>query len=216
MRRSGHHILLAVPTRGCVNWQTVTRLEEARDQTPGLRPIFYQPGNLSVALTRNRIVRQFLATYCTTLIMVDDDVVPPPTFVEILDRPLGEFACVAIPHPMPHPQDPSRLILTAYSQGDNDLIPHDLEDGLNEVDAVATGCFAVSREALERLGHAPFLIADDPDAPVKSDDFLFCADLKTAGFRIAAWWDGWCADHVSQVNLGALWERQNAGERSVR
>ena len=50
--------MVAVPTRGAIRWETVTALEEARDCTPGLGPIVYQPGNLSVALTRNRIVEQ--------------------------------------------------------------------------------------------------------------------------------------------------------------
>ena len=214
MKRSGYHLFLSVPTRGCVSWQTVTRLEAVRDDTPGLRPILYQPGNLSVAQTRNRIVKQFLATDCTTLVMVDDDVVPPPHFLAALDRLIPEFACVAVPHPMPSPADPSTLILTAYLEASGGLVAASLTEGANEVDAVATGCVAISREALENLGPAPFRIAHDPDAPITSDDFLFCADLKTAGFRVGAWWDGWPCDHISTVSLAPLMEA--AMERSVR
>jgi hypothetical protein len=217
MKRSGHHVMLAVPTRGCVNWQTVTRLEEVRDNTPGLRPIVWQPGNLSVAQTRNRIVNTFLETDCTTLVMVDDDIVPPPSFLETLDRLIPEFACAAVPHPMPSPADPSTLILTAYLAGADGLTACSLEEGVNEVDAVATGCVAISREAVEAVGPAPFRIDHDPDAPVTSDDFLFCADLRTLGFRIAAWWDGWPCDHISTVSLGPILERQRplTGGRSI-
>jgi len=211
VRRSGHHILVAVPTRGAVSWQTVTRLNEVRDATPGLRPIVFQPGNLSVALTRNRIVQTFLATDCETLVMVDDDVVPPPHFLETLDRLLPEFAMAAIPHVMPNPADHSRLMLTACDAVPGGLTGSDLADGANDVDAVATGCVAVSRQALVALGPNPFRISHDPDDAV-SDDYLFCRDLKSAGFRICAWWDGVPCDHVSTVNLGPLFmARELAG-----
>jgi len=209
MRRSGHHVLLAVPTRGSINWQTVARLQEVRDATPGLRPIVWQPGNLSVALTRNRIVQRFLATDCATLVMVDDDVVPPPHFLETLDRHIPEFGMVAVPHPMPDPSDPSRMVLTAYDETYDGLAVASLSDGMNEVDAVATGCVAISRDALAMLGPCPFRIENDPDASVTSDDFLFCADLREHGFRIGAWWDGWYCDHLSTVSLAPILQGQH-------
>jgi hypothetical protein len=210
MRRSGYHVLLSVPTRGQIQWQTVTRLEEARDATPGLRPILYQPGNLSVAMTRNRVVRRFLETDCTTLVMVDDDVVPPMDFIGLLDRHVGEYGLVAIPHPMPVPADPGLVALGAFLRVTAGYAGASLDLGMNEVDAVATGCVAVSREALEALGDAPFRIEHDPSADVTSDDFLFCSDLQEAGFRIGCWWDGRPCDHVSSVSLGPILESQSA------
>jgi hypothetical protein len=217
MKRSAYHLMLAVPTRGTVSWQTITRLNEVRDATPGLRPIVFQPGNLSVALTRNRIVETFLASDCETLVMIDDDCVPSPHFLEALDRLVPEYALAAVPHVMPNPADSSRLILTAFDVVAGGLTPAALDDGVNDVDAVATGCVAVSRQALVALGPNPFRISNDPAEPV-SDDFLFCADLKAAGFRIAAWWDGWPCDHISTVSLGPLFESQQlalAAGRSV-
>jgi hypothetical protein len=204
MRRSGHHVFLAVPTRGSIRWETVTRLQDVRDVTPGLRPILYQPGNLSVALTRNLIVRQFLASDCETLMMVDDDIVPPPHFVETLDRALPGYGMVAIPHVMPVGAE---SILTAFTGTLDGLRPCELGDGMNEVDAVATGCVAVSAAALEALGPDPFRIAHDPTATVTSDDFLFCADLRVHGFKVGAWWDGWPCDHVTTVSLAPIHER---------
>lgn len=212
MRRSGHHVLLTVPTRGSVTWQTATMLEAARDYTPGLRPILYQPGNLSVALTRNLIVRQFLATDCTTLVMVDDDVVVPANFIEILDPFVGDYGMVALPHPATHPTEPGRLFLTAYDEVEGGwLKPRTrLVEGINEVAAVATGCVAVSRSAIEALGPAPFRIAHDPDENVTSDDFPFCAALRAAGFKIGAFWGAGMVDHVNTVCLMPLLERQMA------
>lgn len=208
------NVFLAVPTRGQIQWQTVTRLEEIRDRHPGLRPILYQLGNLSVALTRNRIVRRFLGTDCDVLVMVDDDIVPPPTMLS-QGLILGGFGMVAIPHPMPNPDDPSELVLTAYDYGEDGLAPVILEDGMNKVDAVATGCVAIKREVLVALGPNPFQISNDPDAATISDDFLFCKDVRSAGFMIGAWWDGWYCDHVTTVSLAPILEASML-ERSTR
>lgn len=208
MKRSGHHILLAVPTRGQIQWQTVHRLEEIRDATPGLRSILWQPGNLSVALTRNAIVKQFMDTDCTTLALVDDDIVPPPHFLEKLDPHLPEYGMVSVPHPMPVPADPSKIALGAFRNTPDGYAGIDLHKGMNEVDAVATGCVLVSREALVMLGDNPFRIENDPSALQTSDDFFFCTDLREAGFKIGSWWDGWYCDHVTAVNLAPILEGQ--------
>jgi hypothetical protein len=214
MRRSGHHIMLAVPTRGQIGWQTVMRLEEIRDATPGLGPIVYQPGNLSVAMTRNRIVERFIESDCSTLVMVDDDVVPPPHALDALDALIPEFGMAAIPHPHPWPNEPSRVVLSAYDLAEGGgYTTATLVDGINEVDAVATGCVAISRAALEATGPAPFRVSHDPSDAITSDDFLFCADLRILGFRIAAWADGWFCDHVTSVSLAPLWERETSGVR---
>ena len=211
-KRSGYHVFLAVPTRGSIHYITVTRLEEVRDNTPGLRPILYQSGNLSVALTRNRIVKKFLATDCTTLMMVDDDVVPPPHFIETLDAFIPEYGMVGIPHPMRNPSDPGSLGLCVLKKDKDGLLNGcALEKGMNEVDAIATGCVAISREAVEAVGENPFRIENNPDALITSDDFLFCADLQERGFKVGSWWDGYFCDHLSTTSLAPLLERSLRG-----
>lgn len=197
-------ILLAVPTRGQISWATATRLEEIRDLNPGLRPIVYQPGNLSVALTRNKIVRQFLETDCEVLAMVDDDVVPPPHFLDIREH-LGEFGMVSIPHPMPTPVG-DRLVFTVFDGDGDGLCAVSPQQGLNECEATATGAVVISREALEAVGEDPFRITHDPTAELTSDDFLFCRDLRACGFKIGYFWDGWYCDHHTTVGLAPLIE----------
>jgi hypothetical protein len=192
--------MIAVPTRGSIRWETVTRLQEIRDAHPGLPPVRFVPGSLSVAITRNRIVSQYLQTNDDVLIMVDDDIVPPPHMLEALLPHVGEYGAVAIPHSAPAPDNPSCLILTAYENG----FPADLVQGINEVDTVATGCIAISRKAIEALAPNPFRIGNDPDAD--SDDFEFCKDLRTLGFKIGAWYDGWICDHVTTIMSAPLWE----------
>jgi GT2 family glycosyltransferase len=200
--------LITVPTRGQIQWATVTALQAIRDSIPNCPPVEFQPGNLSVAQTRNKIVQTFFKGDYDCLMMVDDDVVPSPHFLERVLPSMDEYGMIALPHPMPHPQDKSLLRLTVFNVNANGELAFatDLQEGLHECDAVATGCVVISREALEVLGPHPFRITNDPTAEITSDDFLFCQDLKAAGFKIGYWWDGWFADHHSVTSLAPLFE----------
>ncbi len=206
MRRSGAHILLAVPTRGQVAWQTVVRLNDIRDETPGLGAILYEPGNLSVAQTRNQIVRKFMDTAKDVLVMVDDDIVPPPHLLERCFANMDGHAMVGVPYPLWR-QDQG-LFLSVFRRGPDGLKLAELGDGMNEVDALGTGCVAITREALVALGRNPFRFDNSPEFESTSEDFIFCSDLQAAGFTIGAWWDGWYADHVRTVGLAPLMETQ--------
>lgn len=211
-------VLITVPTRGMVRWETVTALEAARDYLgEGTHPILYQPGNLSVAMTRNRIVKRFLETDLAVLAMVDDDIAPPVNFVEMLLPYIGEYGMVAIPHSATHAHDPRKLHLTAYEAVPGEgFRPKGVWTGINQVDAVATGCVLIGRPVFDALGPAPFRVASDPGDMVASDDLLFCIDLHDAGFKVGAYWDGHPADHFTAVNLTPLTEEQLAGRRMER
>ncbi len=209
--------MVAVPTRGQVGWQTVVRLNEIRDETPGLDPILFEPGNLSVAQTRNQIVRKFMETDKTMLVMVDDDVVPPPHLLESLAVMPDGYGMVGVPYPLWR-QDQG-LFLSVFRRGPEGLKLAEMGEGLNEVDALGTGCVAISREALATLGRNPFRFDNSEEFESTSEDFIFCADLQAAGYRVGAWWDGWYADHVRTVGLAPLLESQlrpaPAGARRV-
>ncbi len=192
-------VLIAVPTRGQVQWQTVTRLEEIRDSRPGMPPIVYQEGNLSVAQTRNRIVKRFMETACDVLVMVDDDTVPSPHFLDSVLPVADGFGMVGLPYPV---VQNGEIGFWAWKDGEI----AELSDGLNECDALTTGCVAIPRSVFAALGPAPFRLDDDPDGEFTSDDSQFCHDLRAAGFKIGCWWDGWYADHVRTVSLAPLME----------
>lgn len=209
-------ILLAVPTRGQIDWATVTRLEEIHARAGLADPILYQPGNLSVALTRNRIVRRFLAGNWKVLAMCDDDVIPPPHWLDTATKlPDSGLAMIATPHPMPVP-DGSSLMLSIFDGRFDALRPVAPRDGLHRCAAVATGAVVIAREPLEALaGQGPFRIENDPEAPITSDDFLFCADLAVNGYAVGYWFDGSYANHHSAVGLAQLLEGQS-GRRALR
>ena len=74
-------------------------------------------------------------------------------------------------------------------------------------------CGRVAREGLEELGPAPFRINHDPRAVLQSDDFIFCEDLRAAGFRIGCYWDGHFVDHFRTAGLEPLLRAQLARGR---
>ena len=206
---SAPSVFLAVPTRGSIDWATVTRLEEIHAAGNLTHPICYQVGTLSVAQTRNLIVERFRATDCDVLVMVDDDVVPPPHMLDAVAH-LGRFDVVCHPHPMLAGDTLALGIFKRDGEGYSFVEP---ERGAHEVDAVATGCVLITRRILERvqahLNDLPFTIPDDPHARLTSDDFIFCEDVKAAGGRIGYVWDGaWCSDHRRKLSMAPLLERQ--------
>lgn len=198
-------VFLSVPTRGQIQWQTVTVLESIRDKNPNLPPVLYQEGNLSVALTRNKIVRKFLKTSAETLVMIDDDTVPSPHFLEVLTPVPEGYGMVGLPYPTVHN---GSLGFTAYRRKEAGYeFVTSFSKGWNDVDGLGTGCVAIPRTTLVELGPDPFRIEVNPEADVTSDDLLFCRDLQKKQLKIGVWWDGWYADHIRAVGLAPLAER---------
>lgn len=199
---------MAVPTRGIIDWATVTQLEKIHALYDIQRPILWQPGNMSVALTRNQIVHQFINdTKCKYLFMVDDDVQPPTRAIEtclLLNK--KKFGMVCTPHVLPTP-DKKQLALGIYERDPNStgfIVTPQLQDGLHECDGVATGCVAVSRKMLLEMGPDPFKMPTSIDQLYGTDDFYFCDDVKALGWKVGYFWNGQYCDHRARASLGML------------
>lgn len=197
-------IYLSVPTRGSIRWETATRLEEIRDKYPGMPPIDYQTGHVCVALTRNFIINKFLETDAEVLVMVDDDVIPSPHFLEVVLPFKKGYGMVGLPYPMSNSQ--INLAFTIFEEQDDGYHPFWPMGGLNMCDAIGMGCVAISRAAVEAMGRSPFRVDYDPDAQVVGEDFLFCSDLRKKGFRIGYYFDGWFAEHCTVVGMAPIME----------
>jgi len=202
-------ILIAVPTRGLVDYQTVERLNLIRDNEPGLPPIVFEQGVMGAGEVRQRIIARFLGSKSArVLIMVDDDVMPPVNLlgiVEHLEYPNGYDVVVA----------PTLM----YRQG---AIAWNVDDGTGRwrqdtpagvVDAasVGAGCIALRRDALERFEEAGVAAFgedfDEQGHLVESDDVGFCRRASALGLRIGADFSRLC-DHRVTVGLGSLAKRR--------
>lgn len=207
-------VYVAVPTRGQVDWNTVLALQEARD-TYGLPPIHYQAGRMSVSDTRAKIVQDFLASDAEVLLSIDDDVIPHPTFPEIVQHDVDVVGC---PYPMIRSLA-SICVPAVFEPGVNGQAqirrdPYG-QQGLQEVYAIGTGCIAIQRRVLEhpKLKHNPFMYGFDTHGIlVESDDLKFCRRVRKAGFEV------YCdysrpADHM--CNGVSLWNLHSAYEAAL-
>ena len=207
------HIQLAVATRGLVDWNTVVRLNMLRDAHPSLPPIHYEAGRLSVTDTRNRIVHKVLASEATTLVFIDDDVIPP---LDILTMTTHDKDIIGAPYPIiraggygqpgfpiPFPcaleHDPAR---NTYR-----TIPDPFgRTGLVKVDAIGTGCMAIARRVLEHPDlHMPFVLGvDEYGQMLMSEDVYFCQRAMKAGFEVWADFDQRPDHFVAGVSLNRI------------
>ncbi len=92
--------------------------------------------------------------------------------------------------------------LNALDAKPNGYAPHEPCEGLQEVDAIGSGCFLVSRRVMEALkDQKPFARQWGDDGLVTlSGDFSFSRKVKAAGFSVWAHFDYVC-DHYSETPL---------------
>ncbi len=197
-------VLIGVPTRGLITVQTASRLEAIRDNSPGLRPIHYQPGAANVAYNRNLIVDYFLrSTKCQVLIFCDDDVVPPLSILEVLLPIPEEFGIVGVPYPIADPQSGIPAFCVYEMNDELGIRAADVawNPGVHECDAVATGCVAIPRHVLEHLGSNCFRFDAHPGHVFHGEDILFCRDVRNAGWKVGYVGElGFC-DHIRVTSL---------------
>jgi len=77
------------------------------------------------------------------------------------------------------------------------------QKGLQEVDAIGTGCFLISRRVFEnkQMRKAPFERNLNKDGTVrKGNDIAFCEKARKQGFKIFAHFDYRC-NHFKELNL---------------
>lgn len=80
--------------------------------------------------------------------------------------------------------------------------PHKICDGLQEVDAVGSGCFIVARRVILKLkDQQPFMRQWKSNGTVEmSGDYSFCRKVKEAGFRIWTHYNYPC-HHFNELDL---------------
>lgn len=159
-------------------------------------PGFIRP----IPVARNSIVKEFLKTNSTWLLMVDSDVVPSKN---ILD--LTGFGKDVI----------SPLIFTMK---DSDFIPlalKETEDGyeplrkiemnsLIEVDAIGCGCMLIHRRVFSHIKSPYFKYVMTPDGfLLDGEDFDFCKRVKGKKLKIYLH-SGYTAKHFRKVDLTGI------------
>jgi len=160
--------------------------------TPSARPI---PAN------RNSIVKKFLKTDNDILYMQDDDNPPLQNPFELLQY---DKDVIAVPTPG---NDKIGIKWMVFNFGDEypekitfKSFPSKDRHGLQQVDAISTGCVFIQRKVLEKIKR-PFEDTFDEDGCIiNSDDMGFADKCKRAGFEQWTHFDYYCS-HYKTVDL---------------
>ena len=135
-----------------------------------------------ISNNRNTIVQKFLATKeCDYLVMIDDDIVPPPNFLRLVDFDRD----IITPFMFTRQKgDLLPLFLKRNKDGVYDVDDHLNKTGLQECDATGTGCIIIRRNILEHPDlKYPFRNEYDSDGvKILGLDLNFCQRAKAAGF----------------------------------
>lgn len=140
----------------------------------------FMPQNKPHDHNRNVIVRQFLKTDCTHLLMIDSDVVPSNNLLEMVEHNVDIVSgWVSV-------YKNGVVIQLAMNKKEHGYTQaKELKMGLNKVDAVGTGCLMIKREVFEKLKHPYFkFVYDDEGMLIKGEDFYFCDKAKEVGLDV--------------------------------
>ncbi len=154
----------------------------------------------------HHIVNDFMAGDYDFWLNIDSD---NPPFRNPLDLVTYDLDVIGLPTPVYHFTGEKKGERPLYENGYK-YVPEEeaytewpIKEGLQEVDAVGTGCLLMSRRVFEHLEmrKAPFQRTFNEDGTVdKGNDISFCERAKKNGFRIFAHYDYRCM-HFNEIEL---------------
>ena len=167
--------------------------------------IFFPTGR-PIPNNRNKIVRDFLAGDWDILFMFDDDNIPLRNPFSMLEH--DKDVCGGC-----YPGRNSKGFHFHVYYLDKEkypkeisfkFVPPEKREGLQKVDAVATGCIYIKRHVLIKMiekGWAPFEdMFDKVGVLITNDDMAFCLKCMSLGVEVYADWNVIC-DHIKEVSL---------------
>jgi hypothetical protein len=201
-------VCIAIPTKsGNLYFELALRLMEWASQETIPVQIIYQPFCSPVDHARNDILRRFMKTDCTHLMMIDDDVVPP---VDALERLLfhdKEIVAAVCPIIAPDKNGELSGSFNAYSYKDAEYIPIlDISPELHQVAAVGTGCIMIKKKFLIDSNLKFMTLYDDRGLKWQGEDINFCSEAENLGVHSYADFKLKCK-HIKACNLLELYDQ---------
>lgn len=147
---------------------------------------------------RNIIVKNFLQSDCTHLLMIDSDIVPTYGTIEKLFIANKDVIGPKMPIWMGIEKG---LTYPAHSEKDDE---NTNLKGIREVDFIGTGCILVKRKVIQDTFKPLFrFIVDHDGIVVKPEDNFFCNAIRKAGFKIFVHQDI-TVKHFRQIELSEI------------
>ena len=145
---------------------------------------------------RNQIAKQFLEGDWDYLLMLDADTVPHANPLDLVSE---EKDIIGYPYPQWNEGDVYWVAMDKDGGGYKP-IPPERRHGLQQVDAIGTGCILIRGNVLETL-RAPFNDKRAEDGTLNlSEDFYFCQKAKDTGFEVWCDWRVPCS-HWKTLDL---------------
>lgn len=194
----GPRVLLSIPTSGRLDKTVALAVLDIALSERRMHGDIVMPTDRPYESNLNQIVLDVLEKRYDFWCSIDDDNAPTRN---PLDLALLNLDVVGCPTPVWHNTKPGDRpwYLNAYDERGDPLSPtggwneHKPWNGLQEVDAVGTGCFIVARRVLERIDPGPFMrIWSKTGIAEVGNDLAFCYRAKRAGFKIWAHYDYRC------------------------
>lgn len=146
---------------------------------------------------RNFTCKTMLEEGYDYLLTIDHDNVPLKNPIDLIL--LGKDV-IGMPYPAWNMSDPNfPIYLVAMDRVEGGYKEHKDKNGLQEVDAVGSGCMIISRKVLEKVKE-PFLRKWKDGFAVTGLDFYFCEKAKEKGFKIYCHYD-YLVDHFKEISL---------------
>lgn len=148
---------------------------------------------------RNWVVKEFLKTDCDYLIMIDDDNTPPDNMLDLIEL---DKDIISLPTPVNLGKiGQPNLAWNIFYRQENRWLPEPNKGiGLEEVEAVGSGCIIIARRVLEELDHPFTTVKDNDDQQLVGTDLAFCEKATESEFKIYTHWDYVCR-HYKEINL---------------
>lgn len=151
------------------------------------------PNARPISNNRNIIAREFNHDY---LLMIDSDVIPHRNPLDLVDLDKDIIAC---PCPQWHKTDLYWVAMYGVNGGYKQVSVYQRK-GLQQVDAVGTGCILIAKRVLIKI-KAPFMVNWLPNGiQGLGQDFYFCQKSKKAGFKVWVHW-GYPCSHFKEIDM---------------
>lgn len=158
----------------------------------------------------NKIVKEFVEGDCDFWLSIDAD---NPPYGNPLDLVQNDLDIVGFPTPVWYydgedkpGERPVYWNAYDYVESADAYLPHEPMSGIQQVDAIGTGCFLVARRVFEHpdLQKGAFLrVYDEWGTVERGNDIAFSERARAAGFKIFADYEHPCM-HFNELELNEV------------
>lgn len=166
----------------------------------GCRPTIMLPTHSPYVNNLHKCRKTFLEGPFDYWLSMDDDNPPIRNPLELVHLELDVIGCPTPVFANHKPGEDFPMYWNALDWVGDGWKPHECKEGLQEVDAIGSGCMLLSRAVMEAV-KAPFMRIWNEEGIVEvGGDYAFCQRAKAAGFQIFAHFDYPC-QHFNEVEL---------------